>query len=41
MITIEKIKEYEKYHGYYEGFYIQKVKRKTNLLSDEEWAVLD
>ena len=41
MITIEKLKEYEEYRGYYDGFYIQKVKNNTNITSDEEWHLLD
>lgn len=41
MITKEKIKEFEDYHGYYDGFYIQKVKNKTNLTSDDEWYLMD
>ena len=37
MITIAKLKEYEEYHGYYDGFYMQKVKNGTNLTNDDEW----
>ena len=40
MITIEKLEEYEKYHGYYDGFYMQKVKSNTNLNSDEDWFLI-
>lgn len=41
MITIEKLKEYEKYHGYYDGFYMQKVKKGTNITSDDEWHLIE
>jgi hypothetical protein len=41
MITIEKLVEYESYRGYYDGFYIQKVKNKINLTSDEEWYLIE
>ena len=41
MITIDKLKEYEEYRGYYDGFYIQKVKKNENLTSDEEWIVIE
>lgn len=40
MITIEKLKEYEEYDGYYDGFYIQKVKNGTNITSDDEWYLI-
>ena len=40
MITIEKLKEYEEFHGYYDGFYTQKVKHGKNLTSDEEWDLI-
>ena len=40
MITILKLNEYEKYHGYYDGFYIQKVKHGTQETSDEEWFMI-
>jgi len=40
MITIEKLNEYEEYHGYYDGFYIQKVKNNTNINSDNDWYLI-
>jgi len=40
MITVEKLKEYKCYHGYYDGFYIQKVKNGTNITTDEEWHLI-
>lgn len=40
MITILKLNEYEKYHGYYDGFYIQKVKQGTQETTDEEWFLI-
>lgn len=40
MITIEKLKEYEEYGGVYDGFYIQKVKKRKNLTSSEEWKLI-
>ncbi len=40
MINIEKVKEFEEYRGFYDGFYIQKVKNKTNLTSDDEWHLM-
>ena len=41
MITLEKIKEFEAYHGYYDGFYIQKASTKTNLTTDDEWQLMN
>jgi hypothetical protein len=41
MITKEKLIEYESYGGYYDGFYLQKVKNKINLTSDEEWILIE
>lgn len=41
MITIEKLKEYEEFHGYYDGFYFQKVKNDENLTSEDEWFLID
>lgn len=41
MITIDKLKEYEEYHGFYDGFYQQKVKNNTNLTSDDEWYLIN
>jgi hypothetical protein len=40
MITIEKLNEYEKYHGYYDGFYMQKVKNGTNITTNDEWRLI-
>jgi hypothetical protein len=40
MITLEKLKEYEEYHGFYDGFYIQKVKKGTNISSDADWILI-
>ena len=40
MITIDKLKEYETYHGYYDGFYAQKVKQGINITSDDEWVLI-
>ena len=41
MITFIKLKEYEDYHGYYDGFYIQRVKNGTNITSDDEWRLIE
>lgn len=41
MITLEKLKEFEHYKGYYDGFYMQKVKRAINLNSDDDWNLID
>lgn len=41
MITIEKLKEYESFHGYYDGFYTQKVKKGTNVTNSEEWVLIE
>nr|WP_199081400.1 hypothetical protein [Pedobacter sp. ASV19] len=41
MILIEKLKEFADYHGYYDGFYTQKVKNKTNLNTDLEWQLIE
>jgi len=40
MITKVKLKEYEEYHGYYDGFYMQKVKNGTNITNEDEWYVI-
>ncbi|MEI9920684.1 MAG: hypothetical protein WDO14_18115 [Bacteroidota bacterium] len=40
MITIFKLKEYEEYHGYYDGFYMQKVKNGINVTNDDEWYLI-
>lgn len=40
MITFEKLQEYREYDGYYDGFYMQKVKKHTNLTTDEEWHLI-
>lgn len=37
MINIEKLKEYEEYRGYSDGFYLQKVKSGSNLTAEDEW----
>jgi hypothetical protein len=41
MITIDKVKEYEAYRGYYDGYYLQKVQTGENLMFDGEWALLN
>lgn len=41
MITKLKLKEFEQFHGLYDGFYRQKVKRGTNLNSDDEWYLIN
>jgi hypothetical protein len=41
MITITKLKEYEEYRGVYDAFYLQKVKNGINIISDEEWFLID
>ena len=41
MITMANLKEYEEYHGYYDGFYMQKVKNGTNLTTDTEWYLIN
>jgi len=40
MITLIKLYEYERFHGFYDGFYIQKVKQGTQESSDEEWFLI-
>jgi len=40
MITTSNLNEYEKYHGYYDGFYIQKIKQGTQETNDEEWFLI-
>lgn len=40
MITLLKLKEYEEYHGYYDGFYMQKIRNGTNLTSNDEWFLI-
>ncbi len=40
MITIAKLKEYEEYHGYYDGFFMQKVKNGINNTNDDEWHLI-
>ena len=40
MLTTAKLKEYEEYHGYHDGFYIQKVKKGVNLTSGDEWTLI-
>lgn len=37
MLTKAKLEEYKRYHGYYDGFYLQKVKKGKNINSDEDW----
>ncbi|WP_146146777.1 hypothetical protein [Taibaiella chishuiensis] len=37
---MNKLKEYEEYQGYYDGFYLQKVKYGKNLISDMEWKMV-
>jgi hypothetical protein len=41
MITLEKLLEYEEYRGYYDGFYLQKVKNGLNKTSDDEWGIIE
>ncbi len=41
MITLLKLNEYKKYHGSYDGFYIQKIKTNTNLNSDSDWNLIE
>ena len=40
MITIKKLEEYEEYHGYYDGFYMQRVRNGTNITNDDEWYLI-
>jgi hypothetical protein len=40
MITLSKLKEYEDYGGYYDGFYIQKVQKGTNITTDKDWSLI-
>jgi hypothetical protein len=40
MITILKLNEYEVYHGYYDGFYIQKIQKGIQKTNDEEWFLI-
>lgn len=35
-----KLKEYEEYHGYYDGFYMQRVKNGTNITNDDDWYLI-
>jgi hypothetical protein len=40
MITLEKLKEYEEFRGFYDGFYIQKIKRGKNITTGDEWNLI-
>lgn len=40
MITLEKLKEYERFRGYYDGFYMQKVRIGTDVTTSEEWHLI-
>jgi hypothetical protein len=41
MLTLEKIKEYELNNGSYEGFYYQRIEKRVNVLSDQEWYLIN
>ncbi len=41
MITLLKLEEYEEYHGFYDGFFIQKVKNGINITNDDEWYLIN
>lgn len=40
MITLAKLKEYEEYHGFYDGFYLQKVSNGSNITKEDEWYLI-
>ena len=40
MITIRKIKIYEKYRGYYDGYYLQNKENIGTVITDKEWIVI-
>ena len=40
MITIEKLKEFEAYKGFYDGFYTGKVQTHTNINNGEDWSLI-
>jgi hypothetical protein len=40
MITIEKLKEFEAYKGFYDGFYTEKVATHTNINNGEDWSLI-
>lgn len=40
MITIEKLKEFEAYKGFYEGFFTEKVQTHTNINNTEDWSLI-
>ena len=40
MITIEKLKEFEAYKGFFDGFYREKVQTHTNINNSEDWSVI-
>ncbi len=40
MITMEKLKEFEAYKGFYDGFYTQRVQTHTNINNDEDWSLI-
>ena len=40
MITIEKLKEFEAYKGFYDGFYTEKVLTHSNINNGEDWSLI-
>ncbi len=40
MITLPKLSEYAEYHGFFDGWYIQRIKSGTNLNSEADWALI-
>jgi len=40
MITMEKLKEFEAYKGFYDGFYTEKVQTHTNINNGEDWSLI-
>ena len=40
MITMEKLKEFEAYKGFYDGFYTQRVQTHININNDEDWSLI-
>jgi hypothetical protein len=41
MISIEKLKEFEMYKGYYDGFYWKKIKNNTKINSGQDWIIIE
>ena len=40
MITLDKLIEYENCHGFFDGFYQQKIKKGTNISNEDDWLLI-